>query len=335
MKDYNCVLVCAEIIDNRLANMSSELLGAGAKLAADLGRPLSALVIGANPDEAAVQAISMGADKVLTIDSPPFLASTPDYYAALINDVSSQTKPSVILMAHGDMGRDVAPRVAAKAGNDAAATLDCTDVAIDPATKELLLTKPVYGGNAIAIWASSHFPHVVTLRPGSVPPAASDPARKGEIAVFQLQTADGPGSKTRLLQKAGDESTGARLEDASVIVAGGAGVGGKDGLKMLEELAELLGAAVGVTRVPCDLGWAPISMEIGQTGHIVSPDLYIAIGISGAPQHIAGCLGSKIIVAINRDADANIFKVSDFGVTGDYLQVLPPFIERIKSLKGR
>jgi electron transfer flavoprotein alpha subunit len=331
MTDYNGILVCTETVSNKLAGISADLLGAGVQLAAELGQPLSALVIGDDPREAAAQAIAMGAGKVLTITSAQLLDPTPEQYAALLHDICLQVTPSVVLMAQGDMGRDVAPRLAAK--TKATVTLDCTGIAVDETTKELLLTKPVYGGNAVAVWASSRYPQVVTVRPGSVPAAHVDQSRNGEVSPME----PGPNSatiKTRLLETMKNESVGLKLEEARVIVAGGSGIGGEEGLKMIGELANILGAAVGVTRVPCDLGWTPISMEIGQTGHIVSPELYIAIGISGAPQHMAGCIGSKVIVAINRDAEANIFKVSDFGVVGDYHQVLPSLIERLKLIAG-
>jgi electron transfer flavoprotein alpha subunit len=330
MTEHNGILVCTETLDNKLAGISAELLGAAVKLSADLRQPLSALIMSADPGEAAEQVISMGAEKVLTTASDPFLDPTPEQYVALLKDLYLKTMPSVILMAQGDMGRDVMPRLAVTIG--ATVTLDCTGIAFDQATGELLLTKPVYGGNAVAVWASSYFPQIVTLRPGSVPAATVNWNRKGEV--HPLEPGLGTMSiRTRLLQATKNESGGIKLEDARVIVAGGAGIGGEEGLKLIKELAGAMGAAVGVSRVPCDLGWVPMNMEIGQTGHIVSPDLYIAIGISGAPQHIAGCIGSKLIVAINRDEEANIFKVSDFGVVGDYRQVLPPLIERIKTLK--
>lgn len=329
MTDHNGVLVCTETAGGRLAGISAELLGAGAGLSSELGQPLIALVTGADADsEAAAQAVSMGASKVLIAALPDL---TPEQYAIFLHNLYLTTRPSIIFMAQGEMGRDAAPRLATKVG--AVATMDCTGVAVDPTTRELLLTKPVYGGNAVAVWASSFFPQVVTLRPGSVPVAVLDESKKGEVTPLE-PSLDASASRTRLLEATKDEAGGVKLEDARVVVAGGAGIGGEEGLKLLNELARVLGGVVGVTRVPCDLGWTPISMEIGQTGHIVSPDLYFAIGVSGAPQHITGCIGSKVIVAINRDADANMFKVSDFGVVGDYRQVLPPLIERLEALKG-
>jgi electron transfer flavoprotein alpha subunit len=332
MTDYTGILVCTETADNKLAGISGELINAGTQLAAAMGQPLCALVIAADPHGAAAQAISMGAGEVLTVASTSFPDFTPEQYAALLKELYlKDVAPAVVLMAQGDMGRDAAPRLAAKIS--ATATMDCMGIAFDEAAKEILLTKPVYGGNGLAVWSSSRFPQVVTLRPGSYPPAAIDESRTGEMSPLEVGT-DATAVKARLLESTKDESTGLKLEDARVIVAGGAGMGSKEGLTLIEELAQALGAAVGVTRVPCDLGWVPMSMEIGQTGHIVSPELYFAVGISGAPQHMAGCVGSKVIVAVNRDEDANIFKVADFGVVGDYRQVLPSLIERIKVLKN-
>ncbi len=327
MTDYNGILVCTDTAGGKLAGIAAELLGAGARLSADMEQPLTALVVGAGPDsEAAKQAISMGAVKVVAVPSSDL---NPEQYALVLEQFCSSSHPAVIMMAHDDTGRDGAPRLAAKIG--AVVTMDCTGVEIDPSTRELLLSKPVYGGNALAVWASSSFPEVITVRPGSFQAAQADAGKSGEVTSLDVSAA-GLTPRTRLIEAT--KAEGVKLEDAKVIVAGGAGLGTPDGLKMIEELAGLLGGVVGVTRVPCDLGWVPISMEIGQTGHIVAPELYIAVGISGAPQHVTGCLGSKVIVAINRDPDANIFKMSNFGVVGDYKQILPSFAERVKALKG-
>jgi electron transfer flavoprotein alpha subunit len=210
--------------------------------------------------------------------------------------------------------------------------LDCTDLNIDPGTKHILQTKPVYGGNAMAIWATeSSQPQIVTMRPKAVTVDEPDPSRKGEIIAFTT-TIDDSMVKIRHLETVKEEVKGIRLEEAKVIVAGGGGIGGRDGFKLLEELAKILGGTIGVSRVPCDEGWMSIKLEIGQTGHIVSPDLYIAVGISGALQHMAGCAGSKLIVAINKDPEAHIFKEADLGVVGDYREVLQHFIEECRAL---
>jgi electron transfer flavoprotein alpha subunit len=164
-------------------------------------------------------------------------------------------------------------------------------------------------------------------------PAKPDDSRKGEILSVP-EIMDEPTIKGELLRTVKEESKGIRLEDAKVVVAGGGGIGGKEGFRLIEELAQTLRGAVGTSRVPCDEGWMPKNMEIGQTGHMVSPNVYIAVGISGAPQHFAGCSGSKCIVAINKDPDAHIFKESDLGLVGDYREALPSLIEKLKSIMG-
>jgi len=330
MAEYQGVLVCGEIADGNITSTTRELLKKGRKLSDDLKQPLSILLIGENLLEKAQEVISLGADRVYLASGSNFSDSHPDLYAAIINGACKELAPSIVILGQTDMGRDVAPRLAAKLGTTV--VMDCIELAIDNETKQLLQTKPVYGGNAMATWVSeSREPQVVTIRPRSGMPAELDPSRKGEIITLNISV-DSSMIRGRLLETKREETKGINLEDAKIIIAGGGGIGGKDGFKLLEDLANVLGGAVGVTRVPCDEKWMPISMEIGQTGRIVSPNLYIAIGISGAPQHMAGCSGSKCIVAINRDADAHLFKEADFGVVGDYKQVLSPLIEKCKAL---
>ena len=329
MADYQGILVCGEVVDGKINTVTRELLNTGRKLADDLNQLLSTLLIGEDLEEVAEEVITLGADKVYTAQGPPFSKSHPELYVATIAETCRQSTPSIVLLGQTDMGRDVAPRLAAKLGTTVA--MDCTELVIDPDTKRLLQTKPVYGGNAIAVWASESEPQIVTLRPRSVMPAEPDASRKGEITTLDI-TIDDSMIEGRLLETVREEVKGIKLEEAEVIVAGGGGIGGSDGFQLLEELAQVLSGTIGVTRVPCDEGWIPLSMEIGQTGHIVGPNLYIAIGISGAPQHMAGCSGSKCIVAINRDPDAHIFREADFGVVGDYKEALPPLIEKCKAI---
>jgi electron transfer flavoprotein alpha subunit len=330
MADYSGILVCGELVDGKISSTTRELLTAGRKLSNDLGQSLSNIIIGDNIQDKANEIITLGADRVYIAKGPNFIDASSEVYVAIIAEACKTANPSIILMGQNDIGREVAPRLAAKLG--AAVALDCTELAIDTTTKRLLVTKPVYGGNAMAVWASaSDKPQIVTLRPRSVAPAVPDINRKGEITALNISV-DMSKIKCRLLETVKEEVKGIKLEDAKAIVCGGGGIGNKDGFKLLEELAKILGGTVAVTRVPCDQGWMPISLEIGQTGRIVSPGLYIGVGVSGAPQHMAGCSGSKCIVAINRDAEAHIFKEADFGVVGEYAQVLPSLIEKCKSL---
>lgn len=323
------ILVLGEVSDGKMTTTTRELLSMGRKLGDGLHQPLNALVIGKDIQEVAKEAILSGADKVYSVDSASFSEFHPDYYTAIIAKVCRQIVPSIILLGQTDIGRDVAPRLAAELGIPV--TLDCTELNIDPVTKQILQTKPVYGGNAMAVWGTeSDQPQIVTMRPKSVMADEPDPSRKGEIIAFST-TIDDSMTEIKLLETAKEEVKGIRLEEAKVIVAGGGGIGGRDGFKLLEELANVLGGTIGVTRVPCDEGWMGGSLEIGQTGHIVSPDLYVAVGISGALQHMAGCAGSKAIVAINKDPGAHIFKEADFGVVGDYRDVLPALISKLKE----
>jgi electron transfer flavoprotein alpha subunit len=330
MATYQGALVCGEIIEGKITTGTRELLNMGRRLCDNLNQPLSTLLIGKNIQGAAAEVISLGTNKVYTVNGLPFAESHPDLYVAIITETCKQIAPSIVIFGHTEMGREVAPRLASRLRTTV--TLDCTELSIDPETKRLLQSKPVYGGNAVAIWVSeSHDPQIVTLRPRAVMAAEPDSSRKGEMIALDMTISDSM-IKGKLLETVKEEVKGIKLEDAKVVIAGGGGIGSSDGFSMLEELAKVLGGTIGVTRVPCDEGWKPLALEIGQTGHIVTPNLYFAIGVSGAPQHMAGCSGSKCIVAINRDPDAHIFKEADFGVIGDYRSVLPALIEKCKTL---
>ncbi len=271
-------------------------------------------------------------DRVLTVEHPEFSEFHPERCVAIATAVCKQIKPSIVLFSQTDMGRDVAPRLAAQLKTGVC--LDCVDLKVDQKTGSLIQTKPVYGGNALSVWASTnHQYHVVAMRPRAAKPAEPDFSRKAEIVPVSVDIEDSK-FKSQLLETVKEESKGKRLEEAKIIVAGGGGIGGKEGFRLIQDLAQVLGAAVGITRVPADENWMPKSLEIGQTGHIVGPDLYIAVGISGAPQHLAGCSGSKILVAINKDPEARIFEEADFGIVGDYREVLPALIEKLKDLSA-
>ncbi len=330
MADYQGVLICGEVVEGKITTITKELINTGRRLGDDLDQPLSILLIGRDIHEIAEEAIFLGADKVYTVDDAPFAESHPERYAAIIINACQQIAPSIILLGQTDMGRDIAPRLAARLGTTVC--MDCVELAIDPETKSLLQTKPVYGGNAMAVWVSADYqPQVVTMRPRVGTPAEPDTSRKGEIVPVSIDVDDSM-IKGKLLETVKEEIKGIKLEEAKVIVAGGGGIGGSEGFQLLQELAQVLGGTIGVSRVPCDEGWMSVSLEIGQTGHMVSPDLYIAAGISGAMQHLAGCSGSKCIVAINKDPEAHIFKEADFGIVGDYREALPPLIEKCKAL---
>ena len=329
MADLTGVLICDELLDGRISTLTKELLTIGRALADELNQHVHLLIAGQAAEGQGEEAIVLGADRVYLANEKPFTKSVPEQYLDYVLEVDMRVNASIILFSHADMGRDLAPRLAAKAG--ASICLDCVGLSLDPKTHDLLQTKPVYGGNALAVWASpADKPRIVTMRPRSSAPAEPDPTREGKIIPIKID-ADDFTYKTELLEFIEEEIKGVKLDEAKVIVAGGGGIGGREGFLMLEEFAQILGGGVGITRVPRDEGWMPSSQEIGQTGHVVSPDLYIAVGISGAPQHMAGCSGAKNIVAVNKDPQAHIFQEADLGVVGDYREVIPILIAQCRT----
>jgi electron transfer flavoprotein alpha subunit len=329
MAEYKNVMVFCEVADSRLLAISTELLGCGKKLAGDLGQELLAVIAGSGVAGIAAEAIAFGADKVYIVDDPLLKDYQGDIYGKMMDNVVKQTMPSVLILGQTAIGRDLVPRLAFKLNT--AATLDCVELAIDQQSKLLLQTKPVYGGNARAVYTSESLPQIATLRAKVASPLVKDDSRKGEVIIIAAGI-DPATIKVKVLEKVKEEVAGIKLEDAKVIVAGGRGIGGSDGFKQLDELAKVLQGAVGASRPPCDNKWIPDTMQIGLTGKIVTPELYIAVAISGSSQHMAGCSGSKTIVAINKDAEANIFREARFGVIGDWKKILPAFTGKVKEL---
>lgn len=331
MSEKKDVLIWSEVKNGQVITNAKELITVGKKVCPELGHPLSLILLGNEPEETAHEAICLGVDKVYLIKHQPYEEISAEHYLSIMTKALSELNPYLILLAHTDMGRDMAPRLAAKLGRGVC--LDCIDLAFDSQAKLLLQTKPVYGGKAVAVWGSPpQQPQIITLRPRAVSPVEPDPSGQSELISLEIE-ADRSILKSQLLRTVKDEIKGIKLEEAKVIVAGGAGIGGPQGFQLLEELAHLLGGAVGITRVPSDEGWMPKSLEIGQTGHMVGPNLYLAVGISGAPQHLAGCSSSKWIVAVNKDPEAPIFKESDWAIVADYREALPILIDKCKALK--
>lgn len=332
MAEDKGLLTIGETVNGKLAPISTELLGIGRKLADARGDKLDMLLLGVNLAEAAKQAIAFGADRVYLGENPQLAEYNTDAYAAAASKAVKQLSPSIVLMGQTDVGRDLAPRLAAKLGG--AASMDCTELAIDPGTKELLATRPVFGGNANGVMRVKARPQIATIRAKAMAALEPNASRQGEVIKVDASV-DASAVKVKLTKKVKAESGGIKLEEAEFVVTGGRGMGSGEAFKALEELAKVLGGAVGATRAACDDGWVAATIQVGQTGKIVSPKLYIAVGVSGAMQHIAGCSGSKNIVAINKDPDANIFKVAHFGVVGDYKEALPAFIQKCKELLGK
>ena len=322
-------MILGEVTEGNLSSISTELLGCGRKLADELGQELSALLIGSAVRGCAQEAIAYGADRVYVVEDPLLEDYQADSYVAAAEKAAKESNPAILLLGQTEIGSDIAARLAFRL--ETAAVLDCIALEIDPDSKRLLQTKPVYGGNAQAIYVTDTDPQIATVRAKSMTPLAKDDSRQGEVVNIDAGL-DASAIRTKVLEKVKEEIEGVKLEDAAVIVTGGRGIGGEEGFKQLEELARMMKGAVGASRPACDNGWMPEKAQVGLTGKIVTPDLYIAVGVSGASQHMAGCSGSKTIVAINKDGEANIFRMAHYGVVGDWKKILPAFKEKVKEL---
>ncbi len=329
MAEYKGVMIYGEVTEGKLAAITTELLGCGRKLADDLGQELCAVLAGSDISSLAQEAIAFGADKVYVVDDPLLKDYQTDSYVLTLEKVAKQVMPQILILGQTSIGRDLAPRLAFRL--DTAASMDCIELAIDPDSKLMLQTRAAYGGNAQAIFICETYPQIATVRAKAMSPLERDASREGEIITIEAGL-DPSAIRTKVLERVVEEVEGIKLEDAAVIVSGGRGIGGVDGFKQLEELAKILNGAVGATKPPCDNGWVPDGWQVGLTGKIVTPDLYIAVALSGSSQHISGCSGSKNIVAINKDPEANIFKEARFGIVGDWKNVLPAFTEKVKEL---
>ena len=320
------VLVFGEATeDGKLAPVTGELLGA----AASLGGPTSCALLGAGVEGLAQECAALGADKVIVVDDPVLKDYQGDAYVAVGERICKEVDPLVVLFGQTMIGRDMAPRLAARL--DTAVAMDCVELSLEG--DKLLASRPCYGGNARARYSINGMPQIATLRAKVYDPPARDDSRQAEV-VKQAADVSEDTIRARVTGRTKEEVEGVRLEDAAVVVGAGRGVGSPEAIKSLEELAELLGGAVGATRAVCDLGWYPVSAQVGLTGKVVTPDLYIAVAISGASQHMAGISQVKNIVAINKDPEANIFKAARIGVVGDWKEVVPAFMEKVRELKA-
>ncbi len=332
MADNKGVMICGEIIEGKLAPITAELLGGGRDIAGKLGEELSAVLLGSGIGDLAKEAIALGADKVYVVDDPLLKTYTTDAYVAAMEKVVKEISPNILLFGTTPLGRDLAPRLAFRLGTSV--SMDCTALDIDPGSKLLLQTRPVYGGNALAVFVcEGSKPQMAAVRAKAMDPKDRDDSRSGEVIPIAAGL-DPAAVRTKVVNTVKEEVEGIKLEDADVIVCGGRGVGSAEDFKMLEPLAKLLNAAIGASRPPCDNGWVSPSIQIGLTGKIVGPTLYIAVALSGSSQHMAGCSGAKNIIAINKDAEANIFKEARFGIVGDFKKVIPAFTDKVKELVG-
>jgi len=312
-------LIVVETAQGALPASVGELIAVACRLREPAGARVGAVLIGEATDTLAQALGARGVDRVYRVQCPEILDQAVEARLAPILEVCTRMQPRVVLLAHASVGAELAPRLAFRL--DGAAALGCVEVTLE--ADRVLCTRPCYGGLVRETSAYVHAPVVATLRAGVCEPAAVQPGRSSEIVDLAIA------ATARTLEQA----EGVRLEEARTIVAGGRGLEGAEGFRTLEQLAAELGAAVGASRVPCDLGWCPHSWQIGLTGKTVTPELYIAVGISGAGHHMAGCGNAKAIVAINTDPEAAIFQDARFGVVGDYREVVPAFAAAVRKLK--
>ncbi len=331
LQDYKGVLVIGEQKGGKIHPVTLELLNRGRSLADSLDVELSCVLLG-NEIENIEEVIYRGADKVYHIKNSRLENFLPGPYSKALTRLIEEEKPEIVVAAATTTGRTVMPLAAARLNTGL--TADCTELTIDPGEKILLQTRPAIGGNIMAtIKTPSTRPQMATVRPKSAKPASRDASRRGEVIVKDYADTLFI-SPEKFLEFIKDATQEVNIQDADIIVAGGKGLKNSDGFKMVEELARLLGAGVGATRDAVDLGWTTYSHQIGLSGKTVSPKLYLAVGISGKIQHLAGMQTSDIIVAINKDSEAQIFKVADFGIVGDAFEVLPELIGALKQLKA-
>lgn len=328
---YKDVWVYIEHADGQARNVGFELLGEGRKLADSMGQKLAGVIVGDKVEQLVKAVFANGADKVYLVEGKEFAKYTTDAYTAVFTDLITDYKPSVILMGATINGRDLGPRVACRVGTGL--TADCTDLGIDEQTGLVAWTRPAFGGNIMAtILCPEHRPQMGTVRPNVFKRPQPDFGRTGEVIRIS-STVKPEAIRTKVIEAVQVCTGSCNLEESEIIVSGGRGMGKPENFVLIEELAAVLGGAVGASRAVIDAGWKPHPHQVGQTGKTVGPKVYIACGISGAIQHVAGMSSSDTIIAINKDADAPIFKVADYGIVGDVMEVLPALTEEFKKAK--
>ncbi len=330
IEEYKGVMVFAEQHDGEIKSCTYELLGEGRKLADKLGEELSAILPGHQVESLSKELFAYGADKVYLIDNESLDAYMTGPYTTAVAAAIAKYKPAIVLYGATTYGRDLAPRVAARI--QTGLTADCTELDIDEENRLLLQTRPAFGGNIMAtIKCPRHRPQMSTVRPKVMKMMEPDNSREGELVKMDVEI-NKKSVKTKILEIIKEVKTTGDIEEADIIVTGGWGMGAPENFKMLEDLANALGGAVGATRAAVDAEWQPQSNQVGQTGKTVCPKLYIACGVSGAVQHLVGMQTSDYIIAINKDPDAPIFSVANCGIVGDVFQIIPELTKEVQKL---
>jgi len=333
LEDYKGVWVFIEQHQGKIHTVALELLSEGRKLADALQVELAGVLLGDDVEHLAKDCFAYGADKVYLIEGPVFKHYRTDSYTNAIVEVINKYKPEILLFGATNNGRDFASRIAVRINTGL--TADCTELSIDPETKLLQQTRPAFGGNVMAtILCPRHRPQMATVRPRVMKLCEPDYSRTGEIIRINSSVKE-EDIAAKILEIVESASKTVNLQDADIIVSGGRGIGGPQHYHLIMELAEALGGVAGASRAAVDAGWVPQYRQVGQTGKTVAPKLYIACGISGAIQHLAGMQGSEIIVAINTDPEAPIFKVANYGIVGDLHKIVPLLTKKVKELKAQ
>ncbi len=340
LEEYKGVYVFAQQVDNEISSIAFELLGKAKDLAKDLNTDVTAVLIGSGVKGLADQLAEYGADKVIVVDDPELKDYRTEPYAHALASVINKYKPEIMLVGATAIGRDLGPRVSARVATGL--TADCTVLEIgdfplqavpgqEQLHNQLLMTRPAFGGNTIATIACPYNrPQMATVRAGVM--QKIDPIKGAKANVEEFNPGFTPDNKyVEILDIVKSVAETVDIMDAKILVSGGRGVGSPENFKILEDLAEVLGGTVSCSRAVVDSGWKPMDLQVGQTGKTVRPNVYFAIGISGAIQHVAGMEESDIIVAINKDADAPIFDVADYGVVGDLNKIVPKLTEALKA----
>ncbi|MBR0104614.1 MAG: electron transfer flavoprotein subunit alpha/FixB family protein [Firmicutes bacterium] len=329
-KDYNDVWVIAEQIEGVVNEVTVELLGEGRKLADKLKKKLVVVIAGSEISDVVERLMHYGVDSAIYIEHPLLKEYTTDGYAKVFSELILERKPEIILVGGTSIGKDLGPRIAAKI--DTGITADCTKLEINGRNKKLMQTKPAFGGRYMATIVSNKYPQMVTIRPRLMDRAEYEKKKRGEIETIKPKLFK-KDIRTNLKEKIERENKGVNLIEAKVIVSGGRGMKGQEGVELIQQLADKIGGVIGCSRAAVDLGWLDYAHQVGQTGTIVKPELYIACGISGSSQHIAGMSQARHVIAINKDRYAPIFSLCDYGIIGDMFEVIPAMIECIDKYK--
>ncbi len=340
LEEYKGVAIFAQQVDNKLSSIAFELIGKAHELAADLGTDVTAVVLGSGIESLADKLGEYGADKVVVIDDPALETYRTEPYAQALTAYINEYKPEIMLVGATAIGRDLGPTVSARVKTGL--TADCTSLEIgdfplqaregqEQKHNQLLMTRPAFGGNTIAtIACPDNRPQMATVRPGVMQKLPKEAGRKAEVIKFNPEIKEN-NRFVEILNIVKNVTSTVDIMDAKILVSGGRGVGSPENFKLLEDLAEVLGGTVSCSRAVVDSGWKPKDLQVGQTGKTVRPNVYFAIGISGAIQHTAGMEESDIIIAINKDETAPIFDVADYGIVGDLNKIVPALTEALKA----